>query len=147
MQIIKDKKLVENNWRYIKDNEPLATGDITVSLTRWCENQPELQKYQGLVGVRVNSDENINRLKNTLKNLPLIELYFSIFTDGRGFSQAKLLRDRFNYQGEIRATGQYMADQANYLSSVGVNSFQANNADKLKVYLRSLEDFSVQYQQ
>ena len=146
MQIIKDKKLVENNWRYIKDNEPLATGDITVSLTRWCENQPELQKYQGLVGVRVNSDENINLLKNTLKNLPLVELYFLIFTDGRGFSHAKLLRDSLNYQGEIRATGEYMVDQAYYLSSVGVNSFQASSADNLKVSLLSLSDFSTQYQ-
>ncbi|MCK4493853.1 MAG: DUF934 domain-containing protein [Methylococcales bacterium] len=147
MQIIKDKKLVENNWRYIKDSEPLTSGDITISLTRWCENQPERQKYQGLVGVRVNSDDNINRLKKDIKTLPLIELHFSVFTDGRGFSHAKLLRDSLNYQDEIRATGQYMVDQAYYLSSVGVNSFQAFDADKLNATLRLLDDFSVHYQQ
>jgi uncharacterized protein (DUF934 family) len=146
MQIIKDKQLIENHWRYIKDKDPLTSGDITVSLTRWCEEQALLQNHPGLVGVRINSDENINRLKKDMTRLPLIELYFPVFTDGRGFSQAKLLRKNLNYQGSICAVGHYMGDQVYYLARVGVNSFWAENSNDLMLYLNLLNDFSVQYQ-
>lgn len=146
MQIIKDKQLVENNWTYIADGETLNKGDITVSLTRWNEEKIALQAHQGKVGVRLNSDADVNILADDVKTLALIELNFPAFTDGRGFSHARLLRSDLNYQGEIRAVGSYMADQAFYLSRVGVNAFAMENADELAVALSTLDDFSLNYQ-
>ncbi|NOQ35041.1 MAG: DUF934 domain-containing protein [Methylococcaceae bacterium] len=146
MQIIKDKQLVESNWTYVADGDALNEGDITVSLARWNEEKSALQAHQGKVGVRLESDADVNVLAEDVDSLTLVELNFPAFTDGRGFSHARLLRDELNYQGEIRAIGSYMPDQAFYLSRVGVNAFAMKNADELAVALSTLDDFSVKYQ-
>lgn len=146
MQIIKDKQLVENSWTYVADGEALTEGDITVSLNRWLTEKAQLQSRQGKVGIRLESDTDINVLAGDIEKLPLIELDFPVFTDGRAFSHARLLRDSLGYQGEIRAVGKFMADQAFYLSRVGVNSFAMDNANDLTVALSTLNDFSVTYQ-
>ncbi|MBC8392295.1 MAG: DUF934 domain-containing protein, partial [Deltaproteobacteria bacterium] len=80
------------------------------------------------------------------KDIQLIELDFPAFTDGRIFSHAWLLRGRYNYQGEIRATGHFMPDQVFYLSRVGVNAFNLEKTEDLPVALSNLNDFSVNYQ-
>ncbi|MDQ7091515.1 MAG: DUF934 domain-containing protein [Methylococcales bacterium] len=146
MQIIKDKQLVASQWSYISDDDALVEGDITVSLNRWCKEKPLLKKHSGKVGVRVDSDVDILRLAEDVDTFALIELNFSAFTDGRGFSHARILRKDLNYQGEIRAVGRYMADQAFYLSRVGVNAFQMENEEDLVVALSTLNDFSIKYQ-
>ncbi len=146
MQIIKDKQLTTNNWSYIADDAVLVEGDITISLTRWNEEKVLLKNHQGNVGVRLDSDADVNELINDVASLTLIELNFPAFTDGRGFSQARILRKDLNYQGEIRAVGSYMADQVFYLSRVGVNAFQMENSDDLAVVLSTLNDFSIKYQ-
>lgn len=146
MQVIKDRQLVENTWTYVADGEALADGDITVSLNRWNEEKPQFKNHQGKVGVRLESDDDVNVLADDVETLPLVELNFPAFTDGRGFSHARLLRDSLNYQGEIRAVGSYMADQAFYMSRVGVNAFAMDNTEELAVALSTLDDFSVKYQ-
>jgi uncharacterized protein (DUF934 family) len=146
MQIIKDKQLVTSHWSYIADNAALVEGDITVSLTRWNKEKTLLKNHQGNIGVRLNSDADVNELANDIETLTLIELNFPAFTDGRGFSHARILRKDLNYQGEIRAVGNYMADQAFYLSRVGVDAFHMENSDNLAVALSTLNDFSIKYQ-
>ncbi len=146
MQIIKNKQLTTSDWSYIADDDALIEGDITVSLMRWCEEKASLKNHQGKVGVRLNSDADVNELINDITSLTLIELNFPAFTDGRGFSHARILRKNLNYQGEIRAIGHYMADQVFYLSRVGVNAFQMENSDDLAVALSTLNDFSIKYQ-
>ncbi len=146
MQIIKDKQLVANNWTYIADDEALTEGDITVSLNRWLKEKAQLQARQGEVGVRVFSADDVNLLAEDIKTLVLIEVDFPAFTDGRAFSHARLLRDNLGYQGEIRAVGSYMPDQAFYLSRVGVNAFAMEKQEDLAVALSTLDDFSVKYQ-
>ena len=81
-----------------------------------------------------------------MKDIQLIELDFPDFADGRLFSHAWLLRGRYNYQGEIRATGHYMPDQVFYLSRVGVNAFNPEKVEDLPVVLSHLNDFTVKYQ-
>jgi uncharacterized protein (DUF934 family) len=146
MQIIKDKQIVEDNYRYVADNEDLPSGNITVSLARWQQGRESLLEHDGKVGLRLNFDDDFNLIANELNNIPLIELNFSFFGDGRLFSRAKLLRTRFGYQGEIRAVGNFMLDQIFYLSRVGFNAFQINNTEQLPVALKTLDDFSVSYQ-
>jgi uncharacterized protein (DUF934 family) len=81
----------------------------------------------------------------SVDDLSLIELNFPVFTDGRLFSQAKLLRSRSGYQGEIRAIGNFMVDQVFYMSKVGINAFDLDESS-ISVALHSLKDFSVSYQ-
>lgn len=147
MKIIKDKQIIDDNWTHLADDEETVTaGDITVSLRRWKENKVELKGYNGHVGVRLLPADKVEEIAVELASIKLIVLEFPVFTDGRGFSHARLLRGRYNFKGEIRAIGHFMPDQVFYLSRVGVNAFQLDKPEELPVALSTLDDFTVKYQ-
>ena len=146
MQIIKDKKIIDDSWSYIAEDAELKGGDVTVSLARWKKDKQQLLKSGGKLGVRIRPVDSVEEIAADLGHIQLIELDFPSFADGRLFSHAWLLRSRYNYQGEIRATGHYMPDQAYYLSRVGVNAFNPEKAEHLPLVLSHLNDFTVNYQ-
>jgi uncharacterized protein (DUF934 family) len=146
MQIIKDKEIINNSWRFIADNDEIKSGDISFSVSRWKKDKQLLLKHSGRLGIRICPEDSIDDIADDLANLQLIELNFPALADGRLFSHAWLLRERYNYQGEIRATGHFLADQAFYLSRVGVNAFSTEKPEDLPVVLTCLNDFSVTYQ-
>ncbi len=145
MQIIKNRQIVADNYCYIADDESVTGENITVSLARWRQEKELLKQQVVNLGVRLNAVDEIDALGHALNDLPLIELNFGFFGDGRLFSRAKLLR-RAGYQGELRAVGQFMLDQVCYLSKVGVNAFCLDNPQQLNTALATLDDFSVSYQ-
>lgn len=146
MQIIKDKQITDNAWTLVADDEALKNGDISVSLLRWKKDKEHILNHGGKIGIRLTSTDEVSELADDLDKISLIEIDFPVFTDGRGFSQARLLRDRYRFQGEIRATGNFIADQAFYLSRVGVNAFELKTDKELNTALTALNDFSVHYQ-
>ncbi|MGZ4956206.1 MAG: DUF934 domain-containing protein, partial [Methylobacter sp.] len=123
MQIIKDKQIVDDSWSFVADDEELKDGDISVSLARWKKDKQQLLKSNGKIGVRIGPADSVEDIAADIKDIQLIELDFPAYADGRICSHAWLLRGRYNYQGEIRATGHFMRDQVYYLSRVGVNAF------------------------
>ncbi len=148
MQILKNQQLTENTWKFLPDDAELPDEpiDITVSLKRWIQDQEILKKYPGKLGIRLNPDDSIDSLPSFLKKVPLIEINFPTFTDGRGFSIAQILRTQFNYESEIRAVGEFMLDQIYYLSRVGVNSFALENQENLPDAITMFNEFSDSYQ-
>ncbi len=146
MQIIKDKQITPDDWNYIADNSPITPGKITVSLSRWQAEKDTLLNLQGMLGIRITTDQPVALIADDLKHFALVELDFPAFTDGRGFSQAWLLRNRYHYTGEIRAVGNFMRDQLFYLHRVGINSFKLENTTDLESAAALLDDFSVRYQ-
>jgi uncharacterized protein (DUF934 family) len=146
MQIIKDKQIIDNTWTFIADDSELIDGDISVSPKRWNKEKELILNRHGKQGLRLSPTDKVEDIADDLKLISLIELNFPAFTDGRGFSQARLLRDRYQYQGEIRAIGGYMADQVFYLNRVGVNAFQLGNEKELPLALSTMNDFTVSYQ-
>ena len=146
MQIIKDKQIIDDTWSYVADDAELKAGNISVSLARWKQDKQQLLAHDGKLGVRIGPADSIDDISPDLKDIQLIELDFPDFADGRLFSHAWLLRGRYNYPGEIRATGQYMPDQVFYLSRVGVNAFNPEKVEDLPIVLSNLGDFTVKYQ-
>jgi uncharacterized protein (DUF934 family) len=146
MPIIKDQQISENTWQFVADDAPLADGDITVTLQRWTQDKTQLMQRSAKVGVRLAPVDLVDALSDDLSSISLIELNFPAFTDGRSFSQARLLRSRYSYQGEIRAVGNYMPDQVFYLHRVGVNAFEFNSAKDIDLAMSAVNDFSVRYQ-
>lgn len=145
MQIIKDRQIIDNTWQFIADDETApANGNITVSFTRWAQEHNALSARPDAVGVRLTPADTTDNL-NGLDKLALVELDFPVFTDGRLFSHARLLRSKYGYQGEIRARGQFLADQVNYLSRIGVNAFELEPR-YIPTALAAFDDFSVSYQ-
>ena len=147
MQIIKDQQLIDNIWTFADDESAITDLDnVTVSLARWLEQHQQLLNRTGKTGVRLVPGNDVKALSETLADLDLIELDFPVFVDGRLFSVARLLRSRYNYQGEIRAVGRYLADQVFYLHRVGVNGFQFNDEKQLQLALSCFADFTISYQ-
>ncbi len=147
MQLIKDQQIIEDQQQFIADDQPLPSqGDITVSLVRWQKDREQLLKTLGKLGVRLEPADATAAIADDLGKLALIEVNFPVYTDGRAFSHARLLRHHYLFQGEIRAVGEFMADQVFYLSRVGVNAFQLPNPEELPVALNTLNDFSQSYQ-
>ena len=146
MKIIKDKQIIEDSWLHIADNDVIVDGDITLSFTRWQKEATKLTDHKGSIGIRLAPSDKIEDISTDLVNFKLIALEFSAFTDGRSFSQARLLRSRYGFNGDIRAIGSYMPDQVFYLSRVGVNSFQLEKSEEMTVALSTMNDFTVKYQ-
>lgn len=146
MKIIKDQQIIDNGWQYVAEDAAPAAGDITVSLPRWQQDKAQLLAHGGKLGVRLVPGDSVEALAEDLANIQLVELDFPELGDGRLFSLAWLLRGRYGYQGEIRATGHYLPEQCFYLSRVGVNAFVPDNPDDLDTMMACLKDFSVNYQ-
>ena len=146
MQLVKDKEIVNDTWRYVPDDGDFGDGDITVSLARWKSDQQSLLNHKGKVGLRLLPSDGVDSIVDDLDNIQLIELEFPDFADGRLFSHAWLLRSRYGYLNEIRAIGHYIPDQVFYLSRVGVNAFLPAKSSDLPFVLANLNDFTVKYQ-
>ena len=104
MNIIKDKQITTNNWIHIADTALPASGDITLALNRWKDEKSSIALYDGKIGIRLAPSDSIEDIANDLKDLALIALEFTVFTDGRSFSQARILRDKYQYIKQKRDT-------------------------------------------
>lgn len=147
MKIIKDKQITEDNWTHIADSGEITTGNIIVSLSRWKEEKKKISTHQGNIGVRLSPSDTVEEIAGDLNTINAVVLDFPAFTDGRSFSQARILRSRYKFDGEIRAIGKFLPDQVFYLSRVGVNVFQLENPKELNLAFSLLSDFTVNYQQ
>lgn len=146
MQVVKDNKISEDNWQFVADDTGLSGSNNIISVVRLQRNDAEVVNYKGKLGVRLAPADSVDGIVNHLAKIDLVELHFPDLADGRLFSLAWLLRNRYKYKGEIRATGNYLPEQVFYLSRVGVNSFMPMKTEDLQVTLTNLKDFSVKYQ-
>jgi len=128
------------------DSFRFPCGDVIVSLAVWQANQDALKGHQGKLGLFVDSDQEVEELADLLPQFDLVAINFPGFTDGRGFSIARLLRERCGYQGDIRAVGDVMQDQLFYLTRCGFTSFALKEGKNIEQALTSLKPFSESYQ-
>ena len=150
MRVIKDNQIIEDNWQRIDLTEPdapLPGGDIIVPYAYWKEHKAELLNRQdGRVAICIHGDDAIEDVADDLQYFQLIALDFPVFKDGRNYSNARLLRDRYDYHGELRAVGDVLRDQLFYLRRCGIDSFQVRADKDIEDALKGLADFSITYQ-
>ncbi|NOQ15373.1 MAG: DUF934 domain-containing protein [Methyloprofundus sp.] len=146
MQLIKDKQVIQDNWVYILDETPLDADYIIVPLVRWQQERDQLSKVKHL-GLRLESDAVLEDIVDNLSHFQLVELFIPVFTDGRAFTHARLLRSRYGFTSDIRVSGDFMRDQVFYLNRVGVSSFELNDQDNAQQVIQSMGDFSVDSQE
>ena len=146
MQIIKDGKIINDDTRHLADDEPPTGSRFTVSFARWQAERENLQQAEGTVGVRLNGGDALASIALDLPRLEPVVVEFPALADGRAFSLARLLRERFGYAGEIRARGNFIRDQVYFLARVGINAFEPVEGTDLEKLLPALKDFSVNYQ-
>lgn len=136
----------EDAWRTLGEDAPAAAGDVVVSLPRFLREREALLARDGRLGVRIAPGEAIEDIADDISRLALIAVAFPAFRDGRGYSTARLARERYNFKGELRAVGDVREDQIFYMLRCGFDSFDLIAADPAAAFARAAHTFSVFYQ-
>lgn len=144
-RIIRGGAVVDDNWQVLREiaEEQLPAGPIIVPRDYWLAQRDALLA-RGDVGVWLSSEQPPAPLAGDLARLPVIAIDFPAFTDGRGFSYGRTLREQLGYKGEVRAIGQFIRDQLYYLSRCGFDAYAIETADPEKS-VASLYDFDDAY--
>ncbi len=158
-KIIKNGRIVEDVRLTVTLAEGEAAADIAVPagpvlvpLAVWQARRDELlaRARSGELGVWLGAGEDVAALAGDLALLQVIALHFPKFTDGRSYSAATLLRKRHGYAGELRAIGEILRDQFNYLTRCGFDALQPQAGRytdaQLEAAVASINDFSQPYQ-
>lgn len=149
-QIIKNGELVVETWHLIPKDGSLEglpnSDDLIVPMALWLEHAHALKARDGGLGVWLEAGEEIEELVDDLQHFKVIALNFPAFTDGRHYSTARLLRERYGYTGEIRAIGDVLRDQLFAMQRCGFDAFAVRPDRDPLAALEGLKDFSVTYQ-
>ncbi|WP_259782648.1 DUF934 domain-containing protein [Aestuariispira ectoiniformans] len=147
MPLIKKGHIVEDSWRYLGEDEAPTSGDkILIPLAVWAEHREGLLETNTNYGVVLQPGDEVDALVADLDRLDVVVVTFPAFSDGRGFSQARLLRERHGFRGEIRAAGHIIQDQYLYLDRSGVDTLEVADEKAVKGWLEAIEEISVFYQ-
>lgn len=147
--LIKDRAIVENRWTLLREAQSIADVrpdiPVIVPLALW-QSAHEALAARTDIGVWFKPDDDPETLAGDVARLPLIAIDFPKFVDGRGYSIARLLREKYRFGGELRAIGDVLRDQLYYMSQCGFNAFDVRPERDLADAMRGLDDFSDNYQ-
>lgn len=125
--LIRNGQVVEDGWQWIDAEEALPAarletgGRFLLPLALWLAHHASLDPARA--GVWLGPDDELEPVLSWLADIPLIAIRFPVFTDGRGYSLARLLRNRHGYRGELRAVGDVLRDQLYFLHHCGFDAF------------------------
>ncbi|MEE2787900.1 MAG: DUF934 domain-containing protein [Myxococcota bacterium] len=148
MALIKHRQLVDDHWQVAQTTSPPADkAAVCVPWTVFVEHHANWLDWHGEVGVRVPGDIEPAELAPYVDRLALINIEFPKFTDGRGYSLARLLRTRYGFLGELRASGDILRDQLLYLTRCGFDAFELKADKDAAGALEAFEELPIRYQQ
>ena len=151
--LIKNAKIINDSWQRLEwtadgSLPPVPeSGDVLVPLRLWQGLADELlARSSGKLGLWLDSDEDPVLIADSLEAFSVIAVHFPQFTDGRGYSTARLLRERHGYDGELRAFGDIGRDQIFFLNRVGFDAFVIGEGKSADEALAAFDDFPESYQ-
>ncbi len=144
--VIKNRAIVEDRWQHLADDAEAPAGPVIVSLARWRRERATLLERGQPVGVRLPNTADPAELAEDLPKLAVVALEFPKFADGRAHSQARLLRERHGYRGELRAVGDVLRDQLFFMARNGFDAFELRADRSLEDGLGAFGEFSESYQ-
>jgi uncharacterized protein (DUF934 family) len=152
-KIIKHGRVVADDWQVLTladaatpESLALPAGPVLLPLAVWLARRDELADSAREVGAWLDNNEDPAALADDFARLPIIGVNFPKFTDGRGYSIARLLRERHHYQGEIRAIGDVLQDQLFFMLRCGFDAFALRPDKDIEQALAGLRVFSETYQ-
>ena len=147
MPLLKDNRIIEDNWIFLDDDDDFpAHGNIVVSFEPLKSHYERLVRRDGELGVALSNDIDALLLAPYINNLSLIALHFPAFTDGRAYSQARIITTQLNYTGELRATGNVLVDQGVFMSRCGFDAFEIDDRQPAQQWTRIANTMSLAYQ-
>jgi uncharacterized protein (DUF934 family) len=146
MALVKDGALVADSFIDVTAaNSIPEAGSVMVSLDQWLTNLDALMARRDPIGIRLRSNQHPEIIADDLDHFALIALEFPVFKDGRAYTYARLLRERWGFRGELRAVGDVLPAQLQFMQRVGFNAFEIDSADPLKDWQTATDEFSARY--
>ena len=146
--LIKNKRIAPDTWQLFNpapgEGVP-PSGDCLVPLAVWSAQREQLISRAGRNGVLLENTDDPRALAADFDALSLIAVRFPKFTDGRGYSIARLVR-RLGWQGELRAVGDVQRDQLFLMSRCGFDAFELRADQDAQSALSAFNDFTAPYQ-
>ena len=153
-RLIKNNAVVDDGWTTLAlaegetpEGVALPAGDVLFPAAVWLARKAEILAGHPRVGLLLQPEDKVEDIAGDLAHFAVVAVNFPKFVDGRGYSTASLLRQRYGYSGELRAVGDVLHDQLFYLRRVGFDAF-ALREDKSADYAleKGFTTFSEGYQ-
>lgn len=151
--IIKNREAVADDYTLVKlaegetaDSVALPAGALIMPLAVWQARKTELQSRGTPIGVWLDVTEGPEAIAGELAAFAVIGVNFPKFTDGRGYSTARLLRERYGYTGELRAIGDVLHDQLFLMSRCGFDAFALKEGKDVEKAVAAFDTFKMPYQ-
>jgi uncharacterized protein (DUF934 family) len=155
-KLLRDGRAVEDDWRYLAETETegrtatgltdaTAPGGLILPFDQWLSERDQWLTHKGRLGVVLLPAHKVERLAPDISRFDLVAAQFPGPSDGRGYTQGRLLRERWKFSGELRAAGYVRQDQLFFLARCGFNSFELPESDLARA-TSAFSTFSAEYQ-
>jgi len=144
--VIEASARIDDSYLDVVSDDIPERGDVIVPLARWLSERESLLHREGRIGVALTPSDDPEVLAKDIAALDLIAVHFPQFTDGRAYSQARVLRDQLGFAGRIRARGEVLPDQLEFMRRCGIDSFELADEPAAERALSRSRRFSVAYQ-
>jgi len=153
-QLIKNGAVAVDPWKTLEINEgdtaesiALPAGDVIFPLAVWQARKAEIIAARQRIGLLLQPEDRVEDIAADLASFAVIAINFPKFVDGRGYSTAALLRQRYGYAGELRAVGNVLHDQLFFMQRVGFDSYALKDGKNVELALNgAFTPFSDAYQ-
>jgi uncharacterized protein (DUF934 family) len=146
MPLLKNGAIVADDWITLGLEDPKPeSGDIVMPYARLLKEWESLAEHDGRLGVTFTNIDRAEALSLFLPRLALVVLPFPSFTDGRAYSLARQIRE-VGYERELRAAGNVLPDQVQFMLQVGFDSFEINDRFTADIWLKASRQMSLAYQ-
>ena len=147
MPLVKNAEIVADPFIHVADGDELpGDGAILISAARFLGDPETLLRRGGKLGLIWPNNRELDELVPHLARLAAVALVFPSFRDGRAYSQARLLRERHGFKGELRATGQVLRDQFVFMLRAGFDAFEVRKESDAEAFASTAKRYSVFYQ-
>jgi len=147
MPLVKGGRIADDRFVRVLDDAPLPEGvPVLVPAARLLADAGDLRRHAAPVGVLWPNSQRVTELVPHLNWIALVVLEFPKFKDGRAYSQARQLREQYEFRGELRATGEVLRDQSLFLHRAGFNSFEVKKEADAAAFEEASRRYSVFYQ-
>jgi len=144
-RILRRHELVADDWVALGDTAPTDSESVIVPFAQFRQSADFWRARGGRLGVRLSPADKVEDVAADVSRFALIAVEFTGPGEGRGYSQAKLLRARYKFNGELRAVGHVKQDQLYLMARCGIDSFELSPTEKLEDALATLARFKVAY--
>ncbi len=128
-RLLRDGLIVADEWRYVSEAAEQSAAPLILSFDQWQAERDIWIARGGRLGVVLAPAHKVEQLAPDLAHFSLIACEFPGPSEGRGYTQARLLRERYGFSGELRATGIVRRDQVFFMARCGFNSFELPDSD------------------